>query len=318
MTKTIQFTAHETAALVDVDEDVTPLGSDEIAGRTLTSLVSPGTEINHGYLGDTFPYRPGYSAVIEVTAIGENVESIAVGDVAFVMGSHAATQRLDAIAAVPLPDGLEPKVAVFARLIGVSATTLTTTTARPPGLIAVTGLGPVGHLAAQLFNACGYVVTGCDVDIARRDLLAAKGINVCEKLETDAGFHLVVECSGHEAATRDACNAVRKGGEVVLVGVPWQKRMDMQAHDILHAVFHHYVHLRSGWEWELPVKPRDFAASSVLENFAGILRYLAEGRINVDGLYRLAPPHDAQNVYQDLLNQRGPITAVFDWASLGA
>lgn len=318
MTKAVAFTARETAALIDVDDDATPLKPDEITGRTLASLVSPGTEINHGYVGDAFPYRPGYAAVIEVDAVGGGVDSIAVGDVVFVMGKHAARQRLDAIAAVPVPAGLEPKVAVFARLIGVSATTLTTTAARPPAPVAVTGLGPVGHLAAQLFRTAGYDVTGCDVEPARRELLAAKGINVRETLEENAGYHLVVECSGHEAATLGACNAARKGGEVVLVGVPWQKRADLQAHDILRAVFHRYVHLRSGWEWELPVKPRDFAPASILENFAGILRYLADGRINVDGLATLASPTDAQTVYQDLLHRRGPLTAVFDWTAISA
>ena len=83
-------------------------------------------------------------------AVGSEVRSLRVGDRAFCMGPHRSFQRVAAEAAVPLPAGLAPEVAVFCRLMGVTMSTLTTTTARPPELVLVTGLGPVGHLGARI------------------------------------------------------------------------------------------------------------------------------------------------------------------------
>jgi threonine dehydrogenase-like Zn-dependent dehydrogenase len=125
---------------------------------------------------------------------------------------------------------------------------------------------------------------------------------------------LHVECSGHEQAVLDGCKCVRKRGEVVLVGVPWQRRVDMQAFDLLHAIFHRYIVLRSGWEWEIPAQPRDFGGNSIKENLAGAMEWIAQGKIKVDELATCYSPSEAQKVYSGLLDQSLPTpTALFDW-----
>jgi threonine dehydrogenase-like Zn-dependent dehydrogenase len=126
----------------------------------------------------------------------------------------------------------------------------------------------------------------------------------------------VVECSGHEQAVLDAGRVVRKRGEVVLVGVPWRRRSELFAHELLDVLFHNYVVLRGGWEWELPRQPTDFLVNSIYGNFAGALKWLAQGRVRVDGLASKAAPADAQQAYQDLLHGRAPgLTYVFDWGA---
>jgi threonine dehydrogenase-like Zn-dependent dehydrogenase len=111
---------------------------------------------------------------------------------------------------------------------------------------------------------------------------------------------------------------VRKGGEVVLVGVPWKRRADIQAFDVMHAVFHRYVHLRSGWEWEVPHEPTEYRHASLRENTVAAMEWIAAGRISTAGIVRLgANPRDVQQVYADLQAQRGGmLTAVFDWSLL--
>ena len=111
----------------------------------------------------------------------------------------------------------------------------------------------------------------------------------------------------------DCVNAVRKRGEVALVGVPWKKRSDVSAHAVLHAIFHRYVVVRSGWEWEVPMHACDFTEGSIFGNLTGAMAWLAEGRVRVDGLARVHSPSDAQRVWQDLYHQRGTPTAIFDW-----
>ena len=316
----ITITAREQAELLEVERDPRPLGPREVAGRTLATLVSAGTELAGAYLGTSFPQVPGYAAVFEVEATGSEVEGFRRGDRAFCMGPHRSYQRVSQEQALGVPEGLAPTTAVFARMMSVSMSTLPTTTARPPAKVMVMGLGLVGHLATQIFAACGYEVTACDPASSRREIALQAGIQRALPAPPldDPGFAgqiaLVIDCSGHEQAILDGCRAVRKRGEVVLIGAPWQRRTDLSAHELLHLVFHRYIVLRSGWEWELPLHETEFRGNSLFGNLAAALRWLAEGRVRVDGLAAIMPPREAQRAYQDLLHQRsGRLTAVFDW-----
>ncbi len=323
----IIFASREQAELVEVEQDARPLAADEVAGPTLATLISTGTELAV-YQGleprSKLPTNVGYAAVFQVDAVGNEVADIRVGDFAFCMGRHQSYQRHPRERVLPLPPGLSPQRAVFARMMAVSMSTLTTTTARPPAKVLVTGLGLVGHLAAQIFAHCGYEVIACDPAEARRHAAEKAGIkNVLPRVPVDdpnlAGkVALVLECSGHEQAALDGCNVVQKRGEVVLVAVPWVHKTDLSAHDILNAVFRRYVVLRSGWEWELPLQPADFRQNSIFGNLEAALRWLAEGHIQVDGLYSIASPSRAQEVYQELLHAPGGrLTTIFDWVAMG-
>ena len=317
----VLVTAPEHAELAPAERDGTPLAPDEVRGPARATLVSPGTELAAHYTAaGRFPRRPGYAAVFEVEEVGEEVADLRPGDLAFTMGKHRLGQRAARQNVVPVPTDLSAEVAVFSRLMCVSMTTIATTRCRPPERVMVTGLGPVGHLAAAMLSACGYEVLATDPVAARRKLVEAKGIaTTFEDVPVDdpevAGqVGLVVECSGHEAAVLGACRVVRPLGEVVLVGVPWRRRTEILAHDILSEVFHRYVVLRSGWEWELPHHPPKGGGPSIFGNIAGALRWLAEGRVDVSGLYRKVSPREAQATYQSLLKATSDaLSVVFDW-----
>ena len=317
----IVVTAYAQADCLPCGRDAAPLAPDEVSGRTLVTLISAGTELAYFYHGQRFPARPGYAAVFAVEQVGADVISLKPGDQAFCMGPHRSWQRVREDEALPVPPDLNPERAVFARMMGITMTTLTTTSARPPQTVLVTGLGPVGHLAAQTFAACGYEVIACDPSPARREIAERQGITQVlptvphEDPLIAKRVALVLECSGHEAAVLEACRMVQPKGEIVLVGVPWQRRTDLYAHDLLHAVFHNYVVLRSGWEWELPRHPAEGRMGSLFENFAAALRWLADGRVRVDGLYAIATPDGAQAVYEDLAAGRGDALAmIFRWS----
>ncbi|MBS11811.1 MAG: dehydrogenase [Gemmatimonadetes bacterium] len=313
----ITYTARETAELVSRTESL-DLAPNQVAGPTVTTLVSPGTELNGSYLSDKFPKTPGYSAVFRVEHVGADVEGVSPGDLRYCMGKHASYQISDIETSLPVPDGLDAKVAVYARLMGVSMTTLVTTTARPPDVVVVTGLGPVGNLGAQNFNANGYTVIGCDPDDQRRELATRLGIQEVAAHVADVSeagnVALLLDCSGHEAAVLDGAKVVRKLGEVVLVGAPWARRTKRYAHDLLHTVFFNYVTVRSGWEWQLPRHPEDFRQRNIFHHFETAMDWLAAGRVRVNGLGLLSEPSSAQDAYQSLLHQKCECpTVVFDW-----
>ncbi len=319
----IVFPARECAALEPYALEAGPLAPGEVAGPTLVTLVSAGTELA-GYLGQHpwsgFPLYPGYAAVFQVQAVGSEVQSLRPGDLAFVMGQHQSWQRAAAEQVLPLPVGLEPESALFARMMMVSMSTLTTTTARPPAKVLVMGLGPVGHLAAKVFAACGYELYAWDPAEGRRRIATQAGIgNVLTRPPTEYAelvgqVALVLECSGHEQAALTGCQMVQKRGEVVLIGVPWARKTDLTAHELLNRIFMQYVVVRSGWEWEVPRFPTEFRMNSLAGNLAAALRWLAEGRISVAGLWEKASPGDIAQVYQDLLHGRAErLVTILDW-----
>ena len=324
---TIAITNHQKAELLQSEIDLTrPLAPDEIAGQTLATLISTGTELNSAYLTESsFPKQVGYAAVFRLDQVGAEVSGLKVGDIVFASGSHSSYQRQSAKNVVLLPAGLSAELAVFARIMGVSMTTLTTTSARPPAKVLVSGLGLVGHLAAKNFLAAGYQVYACDPVEARRQIAMTEGLdNILMQVPVESDelygqFPLAIECSGHEQALLDAALAIRKGGEVVCIATPWRKFTDLSLHALHNAIFFNYAHIRSGWEWELPHHPQDFKHNSLFENYAGALRWLQEGRVSVSNIYTKYHPADAQNAYQDLLHKRNNrLAVVFDWTDIAS
>ena len=319
----ITITREEMAELLPVAMPAS-VGPDEVRGRTLVTLVSPGTELAWNYHGKCgqFPSTPGYAAIFEVEEIGSAVNGVKPGERLFCMGEHRCHQQLAASNVVPIPGGLALQEAVLLRLLGVTMTTLMTTAARPGDVVLITGAGPVGYLCAHLFVISGYDVLVVDPNPDRRKIAEESGIrnvsaSMPEEAEIKGNVALAIDCSGHEQAVLDCAQMVRKRGEVVLVGVPWKRCTDLTAHALLDVVFRNFVVLRSGSEWELPHHASDFRPHSIYSGFRLALRWLAEHRIPSQGLIKLHRPQDAQSVYQRLLHQEAEgLFQVFDWQKL--
>jgi threonine dehydrogenase-like Zn-dependent dehydrogenase len=305
----------------------------EVRGRTVATLVSPGTELAWAS-GEDFPVKPGYSAVFEVQERGAEVNGAAVGDVLFCMGSHRTYQQVDVAHTVAIPSGMNAETALLARLVGVSMTTLMTTKARPGDPVVICGAGPVGYLAAHIFRISGYEVTVVEPDAKRRAQAKHSGLRSVlpafpfDRVDLAGQVALVVDCSGHEQAVLDGCRMVRQNGEVVLVGVPWRRQTDLSAHELLNAVFNGFVELRSGWEWAFPLVSRSFkweellggynnSAQSIMAGFRKAMKWLMEDRIPLAGMVRVESPEAPEKVYRELLARSiDEPFVVFDWRKL--
>ncbi len=321
----VRFVAKEKAELVPVEAPSLSLKPTEVAGPTLVSLVSSGTE-TVGCYGDripslAFPMDVGYAAVFRVEQLGSKVAGVTTGDVVFVSGPHRSYQCVNEDQVVKIPPGLAPETAVFARMAKISLPALVRSEIRPPEKMIVTGLGVVGMMAAQIGQLLGYQVLGCAPGEKRRRIAQEHGIHATAAAVpiTDPEYQkkvgLGLECSGHEQAALDLCNVARVGGEVALVGVPWAPRTSLLAQQVFHSVFHNYVNLRTGWEWNMPADP---AIHSHRYHIETALRWLAEGRLKVGpGAFRRTPPTDPQKHYQDILHGRlDELTVLFDWRQL--
>jgi threonine dehydrogenase-like Zn-dependent dehydrogenase len=222
--------------------------------------------------------------------------------------------------AIPLPAGMDPEKATFARLMGVTWSSLTLTNVRPPAKVLVAGLGAVGLFGALIFQNSGYDVFAYDPLQSRRDAALLVGVHhvlpaaplndpqICGKVS------LFLECSAHEQALLDGLQLIKRGGEVILVGVPMVRRTDVYAQEVLNKIFRKCAIVRSGSEFQVSLKPADFRTNSILENQEMALQWIAEGKINVDPLYTIENPEKPQEIYQAVLNRTmEKLAIVFDW-----
>lgn len=116
----------------------------------------------------------------------------------------------------------------------------------PTDRILVTGLGPIGLLTIQAAKMFGVQeIYASDVIPFRQQLAVDMGItgvidpskeNLKErisKLTDEKGVDVVIETSGNHLAISDAIKVVRRGGRIVLVGLPIEDEIPI---DITHIV----------------------------------------------------------------------------------
>jgi len=136
---------------------------------------------------------------------------------------------------VPVPDGVSATHAAVTEPTSVATRAVHVRSSVGPGdRVLVEGPGPIGVLTASVARAAGasVLVSGLGQDSQYRLPLAgelgAETIDVeQESLEertqafTDGvGFDAVFDTTGHHTGVRTAVEHVRKGGEVVVVGLP--------------------------------------------------------------------------------------------------
>ena len=327
------ITAPNQLALEPYDPGPPPSG--EVRYRTLASLISPGTELARftGLQPSTYPYPLGYASVGEVTECGANVQHLKPGDRVFSYGHHAneANSRL---VTLPVPAGLAPEKAVFARMAAVAMTSLRVSAIELGDWVAVFGLGLVGNFAAQLFQLAGAEVVGLDLSPHRREIATAAGIRhvvdanaedggVAEvrALTGGQGVNAAVEAVGYPPLVEKACAMCAKDGEVIWVGSP-RGEFVTDLTPILQQVHlweHGCLTFKGAHEWRFPTKPTGGSKHSIANNCRWLLDRIADGRLKVDPLltHRLDPA-EYQQGFEGLRDRKDEyLGVVFDWSKSG-
>ena len=310
--------------------DESDLGPHEVVIRTHVTVISPGTELARlqgKLVFDTdeppqFPmHTVGYANIGTVLAAGD-ATGVSPGDRVYTMANHATVARVDTRHAlcVPVPAELSDEDAVFARLATVSMTTMLTTIARAGDAVGVIGLGLIGNLAAQVFQAAGMDVNAFDLSPRRREIARQTGIGSVHDAEGmrafDQAHRLVIEATGSARAQVSAVEMTAPGGEIVMIGAPWGGDANsVPSSKLTRLIFYRFLRLRSGSEWEIPRQPTPLAIGSNHQNSVTALDWLGDGRLRVGPLvtHRIRPD-DVAGAYDGLLNRPNDYLGVLiDW-----
>ena len=313
--------------------DPDDLGPRDVAMRTTHSLISPGTEL--ACLRGTeswarLPFVPGYGGCGEVVAVGEAAEGIRVGDRVFSYTKHASAVKSGVLVA-PVPDGLETKRAVFARMAAVSMTALRVSEAELGDFVAVYGLGLVGNLCAQLFALAGCQVIGIDLLQERCETARICGVHhTINSTRNDVKAFVqdvthgemcatVVEAIGASPVAAQAAELAGKLGEVILLGSPRAEHTtDITPHlNQIHLWGNGCITFKGAHEWRYPRHrdPNGQVKHSIARNVDILLGLIADGRLQIDPLItHVLPPERCAEAYAGLRDQKDEyMGVVFEW-----
>lgn len=324
-------------------------GTDWVRVKTEWTFISTGTELAI-YTGTerqalekgnwcSYPWNSGYANVGRVMELGEDVTRCAVGDRIFTFASHASEVVVrNSKFIVQVPDDIAPDVAAASRMAGVAGSAAVMADLGLHPTVVVYGLGAVGNLAAQTFQALGARVIGVDPVAARRELaqtcgipetLGASGQELLDALRTRLerrGADIVVDATGLTPVIAEAIDAVRDLGQLILLGSP---RAPHQADltDFVSKIHLRYITVRGALEWAPPTyAPTNSqggptrALISLEEKQKMIFDWIRAGRMAVEPLitHRL-PPQRIREAYEGLLHSPETHMGVaLDWRGAGA
>jgi NADPH:quinone reductase len=179
------------------------------------------------------PYVPGGEGAGSITAIGEGVTGLAVGDLvawAGPGGCYAEQVALPATVVVPVPAGISARVAAAAILQGMTAHYLVTSTypVREGDVTVVhAAAGGVGLLLTQMVKRRGGVVIATTSGGGKDELARSAGADhvtgydrfrdVVDQVTGGVGAHVVYDGVGKDTFD-DSLAALRRRGMMVLYG----------------------------------------------------------------------------------------------------
>jgi propanol-preferring alcohol dehydrogenase len=209
----------------------------------------------------TPPFVPGHEGVGIVEALGDGVTHLSVGQRVAVPwlgwacgrcehclsgwetlceqqhntgysvdGGYAEKMLASADFAAVVPDGIDPRDAAPLTCAGVTTyKALKVAGVRPTQLVAISGVGGLGHLAVQYAKIAGATVAAIDVTDDKLELARELGADIlidarkedpAEVLKQHGGAHAALALAVDEQAFASVHGGLRRGGKLVMVALP--------------------------------------------------------------------------------------------------
>jgi 2-desacetyl-2-hydroxyethyl bacteriochlorophyllide A dehydrogenase len=299
-----------------------------VAIRTHYSLMSTGTELtvfNGAFEPGThwenyarFPFRPGYAAVGEVVARGDDVSHLNVGDRVAFRAPHTSYHIAPAARCTLVRNGLDLADAVWFALAKIAYVGARAARHGLGDSVVVIGAGPIGQMSIRWASAAGasaIVAVGRSasrLEVARRggatDVVEADVTTAVEAImePLDGGRpDIVIDTTGNPDVLPAALRLVRDRGRVVVLGdtgMPSKQHLtsDLVIRGIEIVGAHDSL------------SPAGDAENSINELFFDLV---SSGRMSLAGLNsHTLPPTECVAAYQLARERRSDtVGIVFDW-----
>lgn len=192
------------------------------------SSIEPGTNVVERPIhecGDCFQCRNGQSNVcqnFEITGFHHD-------------GAYAEFVTVKEQYLLPIPEGVPLEHAAITEPTSIAArAVLDQSVVQPGDRVLVEGPGPIGMLTAVIADSLGanVVVSGLDRDATHRlplaEDLGLTAVNtqsqdldaVTDEFTDGIGFDVIFDTTGHHSGVEVAAEKVRRGGQIVIVGLP--------------------------------------------------------------------------------------------------
>lgn len=214
-----------------VRESIGPPETHQVQLKALCSSLSPGTE--HALIAGKIlplPQAIGYSLCAEVTAIGQQVSGIQVGDTVVATARHAQWQNIDYRAVTVINQAIAPEQACLFNLAHTALYGIRRSELRLGEPALVLGCGLVGLLAAQLAKAAGAApIIALDINDTRIAQAKQLGLDYVFHSEQDKeayqtliaslkpGLSVVYEATGHRQPLELAAQLLAERGRLVML-----------------------------------------------------------------------------------------------------
>ncbi len=331
------------------EEEIAPPAEGHILCAAEKSLISIGTEMNC-FRGEAepgtnwfdwlkFPFRPGYSMVGRVIAVGNGVTGFKEGDRVATYDVHQQyydiqVQDVKTRFDIPvgfqiyrLPDTVSSEDATWRSLAVTTQNALRRADFKFGESVGVVGLGILGQLVTQYLAAAGAkTIVVIDPVKSRLDLAKAHGAThalqmdvkdaeaVVSDLTGGRMLDVVFDITGQPAVIASCIGLVRRLGRLLLLGdTPNPSQQHLAPGVVFKSISILGLH-----GYAIPERTTDFTPWTVETMSSLFFNYLERGKMNVADLvtHRFSPL-EAPMVYQNLFKDRSAdIGVIFDWTLL--
>ena len=333
-TKGIVFTKAYTAELLDME--CLPPKENEVSVCLEYSAISSGTE-KANFIGlrngttvsedeeAVFPRTVGYSASGIVSAVGEGVNDILVGDrVVVFWGKHRKNITVKRSKVIKIPDGVSMEEASMALISTFPLGAIRKTHLEIGESALVMGLGILGIFAVQELRAAGaYPVIAVDPVKERRDIALKLGADhaldpteadFCQKVKelSGGGVNVCIEVTGLGIGLVQALDCMAKMGRVALLGCTRSSKFEIDYYGKVHG---RGISLIGAHTMARPKHESSSGLWTDEDDLRTVLNLIKGKRLNFkDMIVEINSPAECQEIYTRLANEKTfPIGVLFDW-----